>query len=176
MNRLLCEKSLSPERVTEETVSGAVPVFVNVTICGALVVFTTCTLKLKLAVEALTCAATQVPVSKIRSGFASALSAILIWAVSGPTTDGVNVILSVQLAPAPNVVPHRFVRAKSAAFVPDTAMGLVKFTVSVLLLLVSVTDSAALVVPRAWLGKLSVLPVRPDRVTTGWEMSQNHIS
>jgi hypothetical protein len=63
-----------------------------------------------------------VPVRATACGLPGALSEMETEAVRGPLAVGRKVVLIVQLAPAPSVVPQVVVREKSAAFVPVIVM------------------------------------------------------
>ena len=83
--------------------SGAVPEFVTVTDCGALVVPTSWPLNVRLAVESLIAACAPVPARLTVCGLVAALSLMVIAPVSAPPAVGVNVTLIVQLAAAARV-------------------------------------------------------------------------
>ena len=173
---LASEKSdASPPSVIPVIVNCEVPGLVSVMTCAALFVPTICGLKLRLVGAALTSGAMAVPLRATTSGAVSALSVMLSCAVLAPTAAGVNVTVMVQLPPAGIGVAELevLVSAKSLLFAPVTVMEL---TVSVflVLLLERVIDCEALGVPTSCgVGKLSEPGVS---VTTGCDVSQNHIS
>src|SRR5271169_4101626 len=98
-----------------ETVSAEFPVFVRVTLCGALVVLICCVPKFKLGTEKLATGLGEVPtpVRLIECGLPAALSVIVIAPVLVPVAVGVNVTLIEQFAFANKVAPHVFVLPKS---------------------------------------------------------------
>src|SRR5512132_4471659 len=118
----VCPKSAAfvPAMPIELIVSAAVPVFVSVTLWGALEVPTGCWPKPRLVGDNVTAGAvaTPVPLSVTVWGLPGALSATLRLAARDPAAVGVNVTEIVQLAPAASVLGHAFVCAKSPAFVP----------------------------------------------------------
>ena len=90
---------------------------------------------------------TPLPLSATVCAMPKEESLMLMAAVSAPTTDGVKVIVDLQLAPTARVLPHNVVSAKSAAFAPVT-LTLICVTGAVeVFLIVSVCD--VLVEPRA---------------------------
>jgi hypothetical protein len=110
--------------VTCEMVSAAVPEFFSVTVCVALVVPTVCVAKVKAAglrSIAGTGAALPVPDNAI-AGLLAAFEAMVSVAVRVPVAEGVNVALSVQLAPGATVTVVALTQVplaeKSAALVP----------------------------------------------------------
>jgi hypothetical protein len=138
---------LVPVIVPLASVSAAAPLLVNVSVSGALVVPTAWFPNDSgLGVIVRTGPpATPDPVRLTVWGLPVALSVMLTDAVRDPVEVGLNVTLMVHFAPAPTLVPHVFVRAKSPLLVPVRAMLAI---VSVALpVLVSVTTRAVLVVP-----------------------------
>jgi len=94
--------------------SGALPVFLSVTLFDPLVVPTLRAEKVKLVGERLTAGAVgpaPVPVKPIECGVPAALSLIDTAAVRVPVAVGVNVTLNVQLALVPSEVPQVVVYA-----------------------------------------------------------------
>jgi len=92
------------------------------------------------------------PLSLSAWGLSSASSVMVTVPNSCPTSSGVNLTVMKQVPPETKLVPQSFVWEK----VPDvTAMGLVKSTVTSLVL-VSVATCAVLVVPRPCDAKLRV--------------------
>ncbi len=129
------------------TASATFPVFVNVTDCDALVVFTTCPLNVNVPLESDTAAPCPTPLTAIPCGLPVALSVIATTALRLPIAPAVNVTLIVHIPLAATDPPQLFVCAKSPLFAPATAMLVTvsgKFPV-----LVSVTDCAVLVAPTA---------------------------
>jgi|SRR5438876_150234 len=107
--------------------NGPVPVFVRVTVFGALVVPTFTFPKLRLVGERLTAGAVPVPVRLTVCGLPLALSVTVKLAAHVPEAVGVNVTLKVQLELAASVEGlsgQLFVWPKSPAFVPPRAMPL----------------------------------------------------
>lgn len=143
-------------------VSAALPEFVSVTLCAALVVPVICDAKVRLEGERVTAGAVPVPDSDTLCGLPAASSVTVTLPVRLPPLDGVNVTEIVQLPLTASVageIGHVFVCAKSAAFVPLTAMelivsGAVPLFVSVVDWLVDVVPTAT--EPRARLVGLSV--------------------
>lgn len=147
--------AFAPVSATLEIDSAAVPEFVSVTDFAELDEPTSCEPKLRLVDDSVTAAAdgggagvVPVPDSDNGCGLPAALSRIDRVAVRPPDADGANVTDTVHEAPAASVlgaVGHVVVRAKSAAFVPASAMLLiVSGPVPVFF---TVADCDALVVP-----------------------------
>ena len=136
-----------------EIVSDAVPVLINVTDCGELVVFTTCPPKDRLAGRRLTAGANAapVPVRLAVWGLLSALSLTVNVPVRIPDAVGVKVTLIVQLALPARPDPQLSVSAKSPLTVaPLTVKGVdVRF--------VRTMGWELLVVPTDWLPKLRLV-------------------
>src|SRR2546427_11379364 len=82
------------------TLSAAVPVLLSVTLCAALVVFTSWLANVRLVGERLTKGAVPVPVRLTMCGLPAALSVMVIAPVRVPVAVGGKVTLMVQLAPA----------------------------------------------------------------------------
>jgi hypothetical protein len=95
-------------------------------------------------------------------GLPAALSVRVRAAVKDPLAAGVNVTLTVQLAPAATLDPQLLVSAKSLGFVPVIAM--LVMLKAALPVLFRVTGWAALVVPAVWLAKERLAG---ERLTTG---------
>jgi hypothetical protein len=92
-------------------------------------------------------------------GLLAALSVMVTAAFSVEVNVGVNVTLIVQEPPfAATEPPQLSVSPKSPAFVPFTAMAVVKVWLPVLL---RMTVRAPLVVPNDWLPKVKLLVERP---------------
>jgi hypothetical protein len=113
---------------------------------------------------------TPVPVRLMVCGLPVPSSVTVTAAVRVPSAVGVKVTEMIQLAPTASAVPQVLVCAKSLAFVPVTAMGLVNATEP---FAVTVTVMAALVVLRYRLGRVrlegvnvrvAAVPV-PERLT-----------
>jgi len=137
----------APVSVTPEIVSAAVPEFVSVIVCAALVVFNACDANVKVAGENPTAgafAAAPVPVSGTSCGLPAALSVMRMFALRAPVAVGVNVTLIAQFALVASEAGQAFACAKSPAFVPLTVMP--EIVSAALPVLVSVIVCAALVV------------------------------
>ena len=89
------------------------------------------------------------------------MSAIAIAAVRVPAALGVNVTLIVQLLVGARLVPHVLLCAKSVLLAPVTLM--LPRVSSAVPVFVTVTFCAGLVVPVAWLAKVSVAGFRLTR-------------
>ena len=101
-----------------EIASVAPPVFVNVTVCTALVVFSTCAANVSEAGTSETAAGvTPVPLIAMLCGLPIASLTITIAAVLVPALDGVNTTVIVQLAPGSRT-EQLWVRLNSDAFTP----------------------------------------------------------
>jgi hypothetical protein len=90
----------------------ALPVFVKVTTCAVLGVFSCWLEKVRLGAERLTAGpvvVTPVPVRLMVWGLGVALSVMAMAPVRVPVAAGVNVTLIVQFAPALTELPHVFV-------------------------------------------------------------------
>src|SRR5216684_1992106 len=134
-------------------VSVAVPLFVSVTACAALVVPMLWPTKVRLVGDTLAVVPVPlpVPVRLTVCGLPVALSVIVRVPLLVPEAVGVNVTLIVQLDPADTADPQLFVCPKS----PLVEMRLtLRNAVPVLL---NVTVWAPLVVPTVWLAKVSVV-------------------
>lgn len=135
----------APEMVTFVMVRSAEPVLVSVTACGALVVPTSWSPKVKAVGENVATGAGVVPVPLRLTccGLPAALSAIEIVAVSAAAVEGVNVMLMVHCdPPAASEPPQVLVWAKSVLLdvMPEMLKG-------ALPTLVTVTVFAALAAP-----------------------------
>jgi len=97
----VCAKS--PDAAMELIVRGPVPVFVSVTGCAALVVFSSWLLKVRVVGASVTAGVgvSPVPLSAKFCGLVLSLSVSCNVAVSLPTTVGLNVTLTVQVLVAP---------------------------------------------------------------------------
>src|ERR1035441_2664132 len=162
---LVCAKSpgLVPATATLVIVRGAEPVLLSVTDWAALVVPTFWLANVRLPEVSDTIGtATPVPERVTVWGDPAALSVMVTDALRLPAAVGVNVTEMLQLPPAATLAPQVLVCAKSPGLVPVTPRLLIR-RVAVPVLL-SVTDWAALVVPRFWLANVR-LPAVSD--TTG---------
>lgn len=97
-----------------------------------------------------------VPVKGMVCGLPGALSVTLTCAVRVPVAEGVNFRLMVQLLPAATELPQvpRPAKAKSPALAP-VIVKLLEIVSVALPVLARVTYWTALVVPTAWLGKVT---------------------
>jgi hypothetical protein len=145
--------SVEPMTVTEEILSAAFPVLVNVTISAPLVVPSGWLANVRLFGANETAdsgGAAPVPVNAIVCGLLASLSVLVRVAVSLPVPDGLNVTLITHepfagtLAPLVHVVPLAI--AKSPAFAPLIAAVAVIFSAA-LPSFVTVTVCAELVAP-----------------------------
>lgn len=147
---LLCAKSplFAPVTPMFVMLNVAFPVFVSVTDCDPLVVFSVWLANVRFGLETVTTGAgapAPVPPSAMDCGLPPALSVMVTDPVRVPVALGVNVTVIVQFPLfAATVLPQLFVWAKSPLFAPVTPM-LEMFSVA-LPALVSVTDCEALVV------------------------------
>jgi hypothetical protein len=118
--------------------------------------------KVRLVGERLAADAIPVPLTLTLWGLWETLSVTVTSAVRVPVAVGWKVTVIVQLAPAAMVDPQLVVCAKSPGFVPEISM-LEMLTVE-LPTFVTVLVWAALVVPTAWLPKVTVggLTESPD--------------
>jgi hypothetical protein len=106
-------------------VKGALPVFDSVDVCGGLVVFTFCLLKVRLVGDGTAVGPTPVPDTPAVCGLLLALSVTLKVAPRAPLALGVNVTLMVQLALEAKVeglMGQLLVCPKSPGFVPVKPM------------------------------------------------------
>ena len=144
----------------------ALPVLLSMTLRGGLDVDMDWVPEVRLFVERLATGAlpTPVPVRVINCGLPAALSKMATEALRLPADAGVKVTLIVQLLSAATEAPQLLVTVKSLALAPVAAIPAM-FNAA-LPVLFRVTDCAALVVPRFWLGKVRVLVVR---LTVGLE-------
>src|SRR5207302_1228857 len=144
----------SPDAANELIVKAAVPVFVSVTVIGALVVVSSWLPKSRLVGVNTTPGPVPFPLSATICGLPAALSASDSVPVRAPKAVGVKVTLMVQLLPAAKVAElmgQPFSPIRLAADLPDAANELiVKGAVPVF---VSVTVIGALVVASNWLPK-----------------------
>ena len=159
--------------MTAETVSGAVPLLVTVTVCAALVVLTCWLPKSSPAAGASVAmspagAATPVPLSGTVSGLVSGSSeGTFRVALAGPTAVGLKTTVTAQSAPAARVPLEQVsaVTSNWSGLVPARVTAPVMVSGAPPLLLM-VTVFAALVVPTCWLPKSSppagaLLPMSP---------------
>ena len=136
----------------------------SVTSCCALVAPTLVALKERLAGDALALEATPVPKSATACGLLPAESVNVNVAERVPVAEGVNVIVTVQLADAARVAPHDLLEiAKFAEFAPEIAILVTLIAASPLL---SVTDCDGLVEPTAVVAK-----ERLDGATVAFELT-----
>lgn len=150
--------------------SGALPVFVNVTVCAAAVVPTRCDPKLKLDGESETAGpgAVPVPVSGTACGLPDASSLIDTLALRPPSAVGVNDTETVHEPFAAKVdgeTGQLFDCAKSPAFVPVRPTPLIAS--GAFPVFINVTDCAALVPPTGCEPKLRL---EGDSDTAGEEV------
>jgi hypothetical protein len=152
-----CPLVVNPVKFT-----AAVPVFITVTLNGALVVLTACGPNVKLLGVTLTVAAppVPVPVSVTVCGLPVALSVNVIVPVRVPVAVGLNDIWNVHGAASNAMLGH--CASVAPAKSPEVTM-LVNVT-AVLPVLFTVTVCVALVVPTAWLpnvndvGEIEIVP------------------
>jgi hypothetical protein len=143
----VCEKSplFVPLIAMLEIVSGAVPLFVSVTLCAVLAVVMSCPGKGRGLGDKVTAGATPVPVKLTVCGLFAALSVIETDALFAPTVAGVNVTLILQEAFTARLAPQVFVSENSPLLVPVIAMlEIANVTFPVF---VTVTVCSALLVP-----------------------------
>jgi hypothetical protein len=144
----------SPVATMPVIVNGPVPGFVSVTACVALVDPTAWLVNVKLAGATLAAGTVPVPLRLIVCGLPGSLSVIVTVPVTLPDALGVNVILTVQLAPDAKVAGGTgqvLVWAKvPVTAIPDTVNGPVP-------VLESVTVWAALVNPTFRLVKVKLV-------------------
>jgi len=107
----VCAKGATTEIL--ETVTGVVRRFVNVIVCGALVVFVSCELKVRVAGERFK-AVVPVPVRLTLCGLPAASSVMEIVACRAPATVGLKIALIMQDAFAASEDPQLLVCVKSA--------------------------------------------------------------
>ena len=142
--------AFTPVRAMLAIVSVAVPLFVSVTVCAAVVAPITIFPKLRLVGLRLTAGTggvTPVPDSAALSGLLEALVRKIRVADRAPKTVGMNVTLTAQLSPGPRLAPQVFAEmAKSPGLAPPRVM-LVIVTVAGPVF-VSVTVCGLLVTPR----------------------------
>lgn len=103
----------SPLTATLLMVNGALPVFVRVTVCGALVMPMPWLLKLRPVRERNTRGATPMPPRETTRGLPVASSVTVMVPIRAPMTVGVKVTSMAQFAPAATALPQVFVCAKS---------------------------------------------------------------
>jgi hypothetical protein len=123
----------------------ALPVFVMVTGCDALVVPTAWLPNNTPVPDRETTGRVPVPLSEICCGEPTALSVIVTVALLVPATVGVKCPWMVQLAPAVRFVPQLLAKTNEEAPVPVTAMLLINSVAAPEFVIV--TDCDALVVP-----------------------------
>jgi hypothetical protein len=122
----------------------ALPLFVSVTVCAALVVPTFCDANVRLAGESEAPGPVPVPDRLTEFGELAAFDATATEPLLAPDAVGLNVTDTLQV-PAGATVPQVVVAAKSPAFVPPTVTPLT--TRLALPVFVTVTVCAALVAP-----------------------------
>src|SRR5205823_4203778 len=164
----------SPEAAKEQMVKAAVPVFVNVTVIGALVVASSWLPKSRLMGANPTSGAVRFPLCTLvpyTTLFRSATDSVPVRA---PEAVGVKVTLIVQLAPAAKVaglVGQALAPVLVAVKSPEAAKELiVKAAVPVL---VSVTVIGALVVASSWLPKSRLMGANPTAGAVPFPLSGN---
>src|SRR5437588_330949 len=152
----------SPEAANELIVKAAVPVFVSVTVIGALVVASSWLPKSRLVGANPTAGAVPFPLKVGRASRREGVSATESAAVRAPEAVGVKVTLIVQFPPAAKVagvVGQALAPVLVAAKSPEAANELiVKAAVPVF---VSVTVIGALVVASNWLPKSRLVGANP---------------
>jgi len=148
----------SPLAVKLVKLTVTVPVFVTVTLCAGLVVFSACRANVKLvgAIVTVDPEPVAVPVSVTVCGLPVALSAIVSAPVSTPVARGAKFTLMLQVAAGAKLVvaSHAPVAPIKPKFA-DTPT-LVRLTV-VVPVFVTTTFCDGLVVPTAWLGNVSAV-------------------
>ena len=145
----------SPLAAMLVTLSVALPLLESVTTCEALVDFSNCPVKVRLAADKLSTGPIPVPVSAtvwVLSATALLLSVTVSVPVRLPKAVGVNVKLMVQLAPPARGVVVLQVPPEATPKSPEAAMALISNGADPVLL--SVADWVLLVVPTPWLPKL----------------------
>jgi hypothetical protein len=157
------EDAFVPVTAMLETVSAALPVLVNVTVCDAVVPPTASLPNDRLVADKDTTGVpTPVPLTAIDCGLLLALSTMLTAAVSAPADSGAKCPWMEQFAPAARVDPQLFAKPNEDAFVPVTVMLVMER--AALPVLVIVTDCDALVDPIFTLPKDRLLA---DKETAG---------
>ena len=160
------EVAFVPVSVSEVSVSAAVPEFLMVTTCAAVVMPTVVEAKVRLVGVRVTAgaAAAPVPVRLTVCGEPVALSAIDSEAVNAPVAAGLNSTEIVQLAAAAKEVVQVFAEMrKDVAFVPSAAVSDVSVSAAVPEFFI-VTTCAAVVMPTVVDAKVRLVGVR---VTAG---------
>ena len=154
-----------PPSATLLTVSVAVPLFITVTVCAALIMFTGSFPKLTLEPDSVTAGAVPVPVRATVCVLLDAplsLSVMVSMAVRVPVAVGVKITSMRHEPPAATDVPQVFVSAKFPALVPLSVM--VATESNAVPVFDSVTDIVELGVPT------SCPPndrLEPERLATG---------
>jgi hypothetical protein len=87
-------------------VKAAVPLFVSVTFCVALLVVTSWPAKLRLKGDSITAAAVPVPLNETDWGLPVASSEMVTFALRFPVAAGLKVTLIEQFAPAATLLPQ----------------------------------------------------------------------
>src|SRR5438034_535273 len=164
----------SPEAVNELIVKAAAPVFVSVTVIGALVVASSWLPKSRLVGANPTPGAVPFPLRRSEEGRAAASCASDRVPVRAPEAVGVKVTLMVQFAPAAKVaglVGQALALVLVAAKSPEAANELiVKAAVPVF---VSVTVIGALVVASGWLPKSRLVGANPTPGAVPFPLREN---
>jgi len=111
--------ALVPDTVMLVMLKSAVPVFVSVTVCAALLVPTVSFPKATLEGETLTADAVPVPERVTVWGLFEALSVTVTVAARDPVADGLKTTLIAQFAPAATDDPQLLVWVKSLALAPE---------------------------------------------------------
>jgi hypothetical protein len=147
-----------PEVAMAVKVRLAFPVFVSVTVCAPLVLFTNCAENMS-ALDRLATGPVPVPLKLTVCGLPPALSAIVRVPLRLPTVVGTKAMLITQLLPAATgaLVLHVVPEASVKSPVTDMAL-MANAKVPVFL---RVTDWARLVVPTAWLSKATLVTESP---------------
>src|SRR5207302_662249 len=152
----------SPEGANELIVKAAAPVFVSVTVIGALVVASSWLPKSRLVVSPYTTLFRSFPLSVMICGLPPASSASDSVPVRAPEAVGVKVTLMVQFAPAGKVaglVGQALAPVLVAAKSPEAANELIVKAAAPVF--VSVTVIGALVVASSWLPKSRPVGANP---------------
>jgi hypothetical protein len=146
--------ALAPDTATLVTLNAAFPELLSVIVCPALAAPTVWLANVRLVGERLTADVIPVPATLTLWGLWETLSVTVTCAVRVPDAVGWKVTVIVQLAPAAMVDPQLLLCAKSLGFVPPSVMPEM-FTVE-LPTFATMFVWAALVVPTAWLPKVTV--------------------
>src|SRR5579859_7859531 len=155
---LMNEVALVPVMVSEVRFSVAVPEFLMVTVCAAVVEPTVVAAKLSEVGVSVTAGAVPVPVRATDCGDPVALSAIESDAPNAPAAAGLNSTETVQVAAAASVVPQVVADLMNEVALVPVMVSEVRFSVAVPEFLM-VTVCAAVVEPTVVAAKLSEVGV-----------------